>query len=98
MELTDTIEISLRRGRMIDVHHQQLTEQMAFKGMMSAVGCGMLAVLPMLLLGLGWIAGKLGLPIASYWPHGLLILLGLFLALQALPWLLYAKQKPAERD
>ena len=97
MELTDTIEISLRRGRMIDVHQQQLTEYMAFKGMMSAIGCGLLLVLPMLLLGLGWIAGEMGLPVASYWPHGLLLLLGLFLALQALPWLLYSKCKSAEK-
>ncbi len=97
MELTDTIEISLRRGRMIDVHHQPLTEQLAFKGMMSAVGCGILAVLPMLLLVLGWIAGKLGLPIAAYWPHGLLLILGIFLVLQALPWLLYGRRKPSGR-
>jgi hypothetical protein len=97
MELTDTIEISLRRGRLIDVHHQPLTEQMAFKGMMSAIGCGRLIVLPMLLLGIGWIMGVLGLSIASYWPHALLLLLGLFLALQALPWLLYSKQKPAAK-
>ncbi|MEO2047527.1 MAG: hypothetical protein ABGX16_13255 [Pirellulales bacterium] len=91
MELTDTIEISLRRGRMIEVHHQQLTEHMAFKGMMSAFGCGLLMILPMLLLVLGWIMGEMGLSIASYWPHGLLLILGLFLALQVLPWLLYTK-------
>ncbi|MCC6494583.1 MAG: hypothetical protein IT424_16350 [Pirellulales bacterium] len=38
MELTDSIEISLRRGRMIDVHDRQLTEQLAFKGTMEALG------------------------------------------------------------
>ncbi len=88
MELTDTIEISLRRGRMIEVHDQQLTEQLAFKGMMSAVGCGVLMVLPPLLLVGGWLAEQLGLPVADYWPHVLLALLVAFLAFQLLPKLL----------
>jgi hypothetical protein len=60
MELTDTIEISLRRGRMIDVHRQQLTEELSFRGTMSAWGCGVLMVLPPLLLLAGWIAELLG--------------------------------------
>ena len=88
MELADTIEISLRRGRMIDVHHQQLTEQMAFKGTMSALGCGILMVLPPLLLFIGWLAELAGLPVASYWPHALLLLLAIFLLFQFLPKLL----------
>ena len=55
MELTDTIEISLRCGRMIDVHRQQLTEELSFRGTMSAVGCGALLVLPALLIFAGWV-------------------------------------------
>ena len=85
MELADTIEISLRRGRMISVHHQQLTEDLAFRGTMSAAGCGVLLVLPALLLLLGWLAELLGLPVASYWPHVLLALLSVFLLVQLLP-------------
>ncbi|MCG8448676.1 MAG: hypothetical protein MI725_03725, partial [Pirellulales bacterium] len=85
MELTDTIEISLRRGRMIDVHPQQLTEQLAFKGTMSALGCGVLIVLVPLLLALGWLAEQVGIPVAGYWPHVLLALLALFLILQLVP-------------
>lgn len=85
MELADTIEISLRRGRMIDIHPQQLTEDLAFKGTMSAAGCGVLMILPPLLLLLGWIAGLVGLPVADYWEHVLLALLSLFLAIQFLP-------------
>ncbi len=91
MELVDTIEISLRRGRMIDVHHQQLSEELAFKGTMSAAGCGMLLVLPPLLLMLGWLAGLVGLPVAQYWPHVLLALLAAFLAVQVLSKLLLRK-------
>lgn len=91
MELVDTIEISLRRGRMIDVHHPQLSEELAFKGTMSAAGCGMLLVLPPLLLALGWLAGLVGLPVAQYWPHVLLALLAAFLAVQVLSKLLLRK-------
>jgi len=89
MELTDTIEISLRRGRMIEVHQQQLTEQMAFKGTMSALGCGVLMLLPPLLLFCGWVAELVGLPVAKYWPHVLLGLLSIFLGLQLIPKLLF---------
>lgn len=89
MELTDSIEISLRRGRMIDVHDQQLTEQLAFKGTMSALGCGMLLLIIPGLLIVGWLAGAVGLPLAEYWPHVLLAILALFLGLQFLPKLIY---------
>jgi len=93
MELADTIEISLRRGRMIEVHQQQLTEQLAFKGTMSAFGCGVLMVLPPLLLFGGWLAELVGLPIAKFWPHVLLVLLGLFLAVQLIPKLLFRSEE-----
>ena len=90
MELADTIEISLRRGRMIDVHSQQLTEQLSFKGTMSALGCGVLTVLVPALLFLGWVAEQVGIPVANYWPHVLLALLATFLALQILPKFLFS--------
>lgn len=89
MELTDSIEISLRRGRMIDVHDQQLTEQLAFKGTMAAAGCGLLMLLVPATLLAGWIAGLVGIPIAEYWPHVLLLVLTLFLGVQFLPKLIY---------
>jgi hypothetical protein len=97
MELADSIEISLRRGRMIDVHHRELTEQLAFKGLMSAVGCGVLVVLVPAMLVAGWIAGMLGIPLSNYWPHLLLGALGLFLALQLLPKLIPAAPQAADR-
>ena len=89
MELADSIEISLRRGRMIDVHHQQLTEHLAFKGTMAAVGCGVILVLVPFMLLAGLIAGQFGVPIARFLPHALLALLVVFLGLQVLPKLLY---------
>ncbi len=88
MELADTIEISLRRGRMIDVHPQQLTEELSFRGTMSAAGCGVLLILPPLLLLMGWLGELIGLPVARFWPHVLLALLAVFLLVQLLPKLL----------
>jgi hypothetical protein len=95
MELTDSIEISLRRGRMIDVHHQQLTEHLAFKGTMAAAGCGLLFFLVPLVLAISWIAGKFGVPIGQFVPHILLGLLAIFLGMQFLPKLLY-RDPPAK--
>jgi hypothetical protein len=88
MELADTIEISLRRGRMIDVHRQQLTEELSFRGTMSAVGCGLLVVMLPLLLVAGWLAEKLGFSLAPYWAHALLVLLAVFLLFQFAPRLM----------
>ena len=98
MELTDSIEISLRRGRMIDVHDQQLTEQLAFKGTMAALGCGLLLLLVPGLLVAGWLAGAVGFPLAEYWPHLLLVILALFLGLQFLPKLLYKPPASEGKD
>jgi hypothetical protein len=92
MELADSIEISLRRGRMIDVHHRELTEQLAFKGVMSAAGCGVLVVVIPLILTIGWIAGAFKAPLSDYWPHVLLMVLVAFLALQVLPKLLLQRE------
>ena len=92
MELADSIELSLKRGRMIDVHHQQLTEHLAFKGTMAALGCGVLLVVAPLLLLLSWIAGSFGLPVANYWAYLLLALLAVFLGLQFLPRLIYPRR------
>jgi hypothetical protein len=84
---------------MIDVHHQQLTEHLAFKGTMAAAGCGLLFLLVPLYFFVAWVAGRLGVPIGQFAPHVLLGLLALFLGLQFLPKLLYRSREgeaPAE--
>jgi hypothetical protein len=94
MELTDTIEISLRRGRMIDVHRQQLTEELSFRGTMSAVGCGILMLLPPLLILAGWLAQVAGLQFnKNWWAYGLFALLAAFLLIQFAPKLLIKKRE-----
>ena len=52
------------------------------------MGCGVLLLLPPLLLLAGWLSEMMGLPIANFWPHALLVLLALFLLVQFAPKLL----------
>lgn len=50
LEVADTVELSLRRGRMIELHHSTVTEEDTFKGIMSAAGCLMLMLIPLVLV------------------------------------------------
>ena len=44
MEVADAAELSLQKGKSVEVHHQKLTEQLAFRGTMAALGCGVLTL------------------------------------------------------
>ncbi len=87
MEIVDTIELSLQKGRTIEVHQQRLTERLAFRGTMAAFGCGLLLFVFFALIGAGLLGDVLGVPLKNYWPLAMLAVLTLFLAFQALPWL-----------
>jgi len=91
-ELAEAAEQCLARGRTIELHFEEHSPQATFKGQMATWGCVlMLAVLSMMC-----IAGMLGLRLArvlDFWPAGLLALLLLFLAVQALPKL-FPESKP----
>jgi predicted dehydrogenase len=95
MEVADAAELSLQKGKSVDVHHQKLTPQLAFRGTMAALGCGVLmlglAVLVVMTL-LGGVESLLGHSLIPYWPLVLLGLLAVFLLLQAVP-LLVTKRK-----
>jgi predicted dehydrogenase len=95
MEIVDTIELSLQKGRTIEVHQQRLTEQLAFRGTMAAFGCGLLLVMFFGLVAAGLMGDVLGVPLKQYWPIALLVVLALFLAMQALPWLVKRKRPEA---
>lgn len=91
MELVDAVELSLQKGRTIDVHQQQLTEQLAFRGTMAALGCGLLLVG----LGVVIVAALLGgieslveqRKLMGAWPIVVLAILAFFLLLQTMPML-----------
>jgi len=95
IELAETVPRSVAKGRAIDLHQEEFSELGTFKGTMASLGCGLvLAGLFVLLLAtlVGGIAREagwgLGERIAGVWPVAVLIVLGLFLALQLLPLLI----------
>ena len=100
MEVVDAVDLSLQKGRTIDVHQQQLTEQLAFRGTMAALGCGLLLVgfaVTVFITLLGGAEGPGGQKFLPAWPMVLLVVLSLFLLLQAVPLLASkAKKKPNE--
>ena len=46
MELAETIDRSLHKGRTIELHYEDYTEEGTFKGTMTSLGCGAAAVGP----------------------------------------------------
>jgi predicted dehydrogenase len=83
VELAETIDRSLEKGRTIELYYEDYTEQGTFKGTMTSIGCGLL-ILTLFLLGAVAIADHVGLPYARAWPYVLLGGLGVFLLLQLL--------------
>jgi hypothetical protein len=98
MEVVDAVELSLQKGRTIEVFQQQLTERLAFRGTMAALGCGLLLIAfctVVAIAAIGGAEGLLGKRIAPAWPLAMLAVLAFFLLLQAVP-LLVAKPKKRE--
>ena len=50
LDVADLVETSLRRGRMLELHHDTVTEEDTFKGVMSAVGCLLLLLVPLVMI------------------------------------------------
>jgi predicted dehydrogenase len=90
MEVVDAVDLSLAKGRTIDVYQQQLTERLAFRGTMAALGCGLLmvgfvAIVLVTMLGGAERQGRP--PLVPGWPMVLLAVLAFFLVLQVVPLL-----------
>jgi len=95
IELAETVPRSVARGRAIDLHQEEFSELGTFKGTMASLGCaivlgGLFVLLLATLVGgiakeAGWDFGE---RIAGVWPIAVLLVLGLFLALQLLPLLI----------
>ena len=84
MELADSIEISLRRGRRVEVHYRPMTEETSYKGMMSAVGCGLLVLALITLVFAGMLHAVFGWKLMRFWYVPVLVIFVAFLALQLL--------------
>ncbi len=96
MEVVDAVELSLEKGRTIDVFQQQLTERLAFRGTMAALGCGLLLVgfLAIVFVTLlGGAEGVVGRRLLPAWPVVLLAVLAFFLLLQVIPLLVHKSRQ-----
>ena len=96
MEVVDAAELSLEKGRTIEVYQQQLTERLAFRGTMAAFGCGLLLLAFAAVVGvtiLGGAEGAIGRRLVPFWPLALLAVLSFFLVLQAVPLLVRKRKK-----
>jgi hypothetical protein len=100
MEVVDAVTLSLEKGRTIDVFQQQLTERLAFRGTMAALGCGLLVVSFFVIVFvtlLGGAEGAAGQRLVPSWQFILLGVLTLFLLLQAVPLLASKSKKRGQR-
>ncbi len=99
MEVVDAVELSLEKNRTVDVHQQQLTEQLAFRGTMSAIGCGLLLVGFFALVVVTMIGGAENegrRHLINSWPIILLAVLAFFLLLQFVPLLIARRSPPKD--
>src|SRR4051812_7702709 len=90
MEVVDAAELSLQKGRTIEVYQQQLTERLAFRGTMAAFGCGLLLLAFVSIVVIAILGGAEGIVrqrLLPAWPLILLAMLAFFLLLQAVPFL-----------
>jgi hypothetical protein len=100
MEVVDAVTLSLEKGRTIDVYQQQLTERLAFRGTMSALGCGLLVLGFIVFLTvtlIGGIEGAAGQRLVPFWPTVVVGVLAAFLLLQAVPMLASKSKKRGSR-
>ena len=104
VELAETVPRSLAKGRAIDLHQEEFSELGTFRGTMASLGCGIvLAALLVLVLAtlVGGIAREAGWAwgerLAGIWPHVVLAVLVMFLALQLLPALAGVDRAPSRK-
>lgn len=83
VELAETIDRSLEKGRTIELYNEDYSEETTFKGIMASAGCGLL-ILSLLTLFIAAVATGLGFELMRAWPYILLGILVIFLLLQAL--------------
>jgi predicted dehydrogenase len=93
LELAETIDRSLHKGRTIDLYYEEYSEEGTFKGTMASVGCGLLLV-ALFVLGAVAIVEQMGVQQVRVWPYVLLGTLGLFLSMQLL-MLVFGRRREA---
>jgi predicted dehydrogenase len=101
MEVVDAVELSLQKGRTIEVFQQQLTEKLAFRGTMAAFGCGLLLIAFFAVVIIAILGAAEGIDVrktASGWSFLLLAALAFFLLLQAVPMLAQKRSSASDSE
>ena len=83
VEIAETAQRSLKKGRMLDLYREEFNEEGTFKGTMASAGCGLLIV-TLVSLVCTLLLLRFDISIAQYWPYLLLAMLAAFLAMQML--------------
>ncbi len=96
IELAETIDRSLTKGRTIELYYEDYTEDATFKGTMTSIGCGLL-LLAIFLLALVGVAEQMKIPYVGYWKYVLVALFGVFLLAQ-LVMLTSGKKRPSDEQ
>jgi hypothetical protein len=100
MEVVEAVEIGLHKGRTTEVIQQHLTEKLAFRGVMAALGCGMLLLAFFAVIGIAMFGGIESLletkKAAGGWAAVLLAVLAVFLLVQAVPFLIVKRDGGAK--
>jgi myo-inositol 2-dehydrogenase/D-chiro-inositol 1-dehydrogenase len=83
MELSEATVRSLRRGRTVDLHYEEISEAGTFKGVMTSIGCVLLLCV-LIALPIALVGPALGVPGTIYIAYAIPPVLILFVLLQLL--------------
>ena len=83
MELSDAVARSLKRGRTVEMHYDEISELSSFKANMTSLGCG-LVLLSLVLYVLSRVGLALGMDAAKYLGWAVVPLLSVYALLQLL--------------
>ncbi len=104
VELAESVERSLARGRAIELHNEDFSDIGTFKGTMTSLGCGLLMGILALVFGIGLIGAlfRNSRIVLNYWPYLLAGVLVLFLLVQLILKIVDVQQpsasEPKSRD
>ncbi len=93
MELAEAAERSLKRGRTVEMHYDEISELSSFKASMTSIGCA-LVLLSLVLYVLSRVGLALGIDAAKYLAWAVVPLLGIYGLLQFLRF----AARPANAD
>jgi len=91
VELAEAVERSVRRGRTIELHDEDFSEEATFKGTMTSLGCAVL------MFGLVTLVVAAAFRQHGRWLYVLLVVFLLFLALQLFRLVFRGRPKSGEQ-